>query len=371
MEARSRREKEEIFALRESFNELGRLQQECNDELSAFQRENFLAHEEFRSISAHLLEKMNEFQTKINFELDRLSLRINYLEILAMHSFPIRARRLMSCPGGRYMTCVNHRIIIALVNGDIRTYDLDTQELVSETTVGAYDPLSGLGKVTQFYAGSRVYIGFATGLILSFEIDSLATFAELNYHKDPITAFCQCEEYVASGCQNGLIVMWHAQTLQRLMIITAHHSPIVGIGNNGKEWIICDKTGTNTIHNQLFTEEVNKFALVPSISFICPKGETGLVTVSDQLFVWEGKVVLKTFDAVTIEANPVCALKVPELLLLGSQRGPKLKLIFLDSLLFPKTVDVLDAPPLSIVHFDSHFYVLTTTGNICVIEASA
>jgi hypothetical protein len=87
--------------------------------------------------------------------------------------------------------------------------------------------------------------------------------------------------------------------------------------------------------------------------------------------MWEGKRIVKTFDAVPIEPKPVCCMKKPELLLLGSQTSTKLKCVFLESLLFPKTIDVLDAPPLSIIHFSSSLYVLTTSGSIYLMEPSA
>jgi hypothetical protein len=96
--------------LKESFHQLGKLQQECNDELSTFQRENFIAHEEFRSVSAGLFQAVNDFQTKINAELDKLTLRINQLEIIAMNAFDVAGRRVLSCPNARFMVCANERI---------------------------------------------------------------------------------------------------------------------------------------------------------------------------------------------------------------------------------------------------------------------
>jgi hypothetical protein len=68
---------------------------------------------------------------------------------------------------------------------------------------------------------------------------------------------------------------------------------------------------------------------------------------------------LKTFDAVPIELKPVYCLKKQELLLLGSQTSTKFRCVFLESLLFPKTINT---PRLSIIHFSSSFYVLTVSG---------
>jgi hypothetical protein len=57
--------------------------------------------------------------------------------------------------------------------------------------------------------------------------------------------------------------------------------------------------------------------------------------------------VVKTFGAVLIEPRPVCCIKKRELVLLGSQTSTTLKCMFPESLVFPKTIHILDAPPLS------------------------
>jgi hypothetical protein len=115
-----------------------------------------------------------------------------------------------------------------------------------------------------------------------------------------------------------------------------------------------------TIHNQLFADCVDKYNLAGSLTHLFQHGTDLLITVGEQLLMWEDKRVVKTFDAVPIEPKPVCCMKKPELLLLGFQTSATLKCVFLESLLFPMTIHILDALPLSIIHFSSSLSVLTS-----------
>jgi hypothetical protein len=117
-----------------------------------------------------------------------------------------------------------------------------------------------------------------------------------------------------------------------------------------------------TIHDQLFTDCVDKYNLAGSPTHLFQHGTNLLITGGEQLLMWEGKRVVKTFEAVPIEPKPVCCMKKSELLLLGSQTSAMLKCVFLEPLLFPMTIHILDAPPLSIIHFSSSLSALTSRG---------
>jgi hypothetical protein len=370
MESRAQREKEEVLMLKESFHQLGKLQQECNDELSTFQRENFIAHEELRSISAGLFQAINDFQAKINAELDKLTLRINQLEIVALNAFDVAGRRVLSCPNARFMVCAKERIILGFHNGDIRSYSASDHQQQNEIAGSTYDPLSTYGRISQFSGESKLFVGFSGGNVVALDIETLQVAGDLHYHKAAITAIHQFEDSVATACSEGIVVLWNANTLARLVIAPYHRLPITGLINDGRNWLVADRTGVVTIHDQLFADCIDKYNLAGSLTHLFQHGTNRLITVGEQLLMWEGKRVVKTFDAVPIEPKPVCCMKKPELLLLGSQTSTTLKCVFLESLLFPKTIRILDAPPLSIIHFSSSLYVLTVSGTLYILEPS-
>jgi hypothetical protein len=366
---RSSRDQETIVMLSESFRQLTKLQQECHDELSTFQREKFVAHEEFRNVSTLLFKSIEDFQTTFNTELDKLTLRINRLEIIALHSFDVVGRRLFTCPTARHLACVKHRILISLANGDMRAYNKSTLNLAAELPAQNYDPLGQFNKITQFYAVTKLFVGFSSGIVLAIDVDSMQVLTEMKYHRTPITAIYQHGDVVATGCTDGVVVLWNAGTLARVMIAPFHRLPIVGIIHTGKNWIIADRTGIVTMHDPALSQSLDKYKISPGIVSMFQHGENRVVTLTAQeLLMWEGKRVVKTFNAVEIDPKLVCCVKQPELLVLGSQTSMHLRFVFLESLLFPKTIDVLDSPPLEIVASESVFYVLTVAGRIVVVE---
>jgi hypothetical protein len=193
----------------------------------------------------------------------------------------------------------------------------------------------------------------------------------LHYHKTAITAIHQFDDYVATACSDGVVVLWNASTLARLVIAPYHRLPITGLIDDGRNWLVADRTGVVTVHDLLFVDCVDKYNLVGPLTHLFQHGANRLITVGEHLLMWEEKRIVKTFDAVPIEPKPVCCLKKPELLLLGSQTSTKLNCVFLESLLFPKTIEILDTPPLSIIHFSSSFFVLTVSGSIYMMQPSA
>lgn len=362
------KEKDEMLMLRESFHQLSKLQEECNQELSTFQRENFVAQEEFRAISAHLCEKIDEFQRKINDELDKMSLRINQLEIIAMFSFKCERTPIISNTNGHHLACANGFALIATVSGTIKTYNITTGKVVCEAPQSEYDPLQVHGKITQFYATTRLFVGFTDGIIIAFDLADLSKRVEMNYHNAAVTAIHEFGEYVATGCNDGVVVLWSASTLQRLVILPVHRLPIVSIRDNGTNWVIADTTGVISMHDRVFSKVIEKSALECPVTSMFVLGKKSIVTVSDKLLMWDGTRVIKTFNAVPIEGPAICCMKQPEMLVLGSTRSTELRFVFLQSLLFPKTVNILDSPPISITQYNSFFYVLTKNGNVVMIE---
>jgi len=356
--------------LRESFHQLGRLQEECNRELSDFQRENFIAHEEFRAISVRLCQTITDFQASINDELDKLSVRINQLEITALYVVQPRCERVLSVPGAKCMTSAGRFLVLAMETGEIRTHDVATLAAGSSVTRAAYDPVGAHGKMTQLYARDRVFAGFAGGAVIAFALGNVSRWTEMRYHTAPVTAIHQLDECVATGCAGGIVVLWRASTLERLAICSAHFLAIAAIIDNGAAWVVVDCAGGVLVHDPLFARILNRFKICPSIKRACRHGATGIVTVSDRLLMWDGRRVLKTFNAVPVDAAPVCCLKEPELLVIGSQASTEIRFVCLESLLFPKTVDVLDAPPRAIVQHSARFYVLTTSGSVFAIATA-
>ena len=362
------KEKEELLMLRESFHQLSKLQEECTQELSSFQRENFVANEEFRAISAHLSQKIDEFQKKINDELDKMALKINQLEIIAMYAFRCDCRPLITNTSGRFMACTSDTIFVANIVGTIKAYDSRTGKVTSQANESEYDPLQVHGKITEFQAGGKLFVGFTDGLVIAFDLSDLSQRVEMSYHTAAVTAIHQFGEYVATGCADGVVVLWSAETLQRLVISPVHRLPIAAIRDDGENWVVADRTGVISIQDRVFTKVLDRFGLEGPVSNMFVMSGGRIVTVSDKLLMWEGKRVVKTFNAVPVEAPPLCCLKQPEMLILGSSKSAELKLVFLQSLLFPKTLNVLDSPPAAIVQFSSFFYVLTKNGNVVILE---
>jgi hypothetical protein len=371
MENRLQKEREDVLMLAESFRQLSRLQEECNEELSTFQREKFVAHEEFRNISAVLFKAIDDFQIEVNSELDKLALRINQLEIIAVSSSDLVIRRVFSCPGAHYLACVKRKLLLGLGNGDIRSFDAVTCAPVATLTRQSYDPLSQYDRVTQFYAVSKLFVGFASGMVLGVDPESLQVLAEMSYHKGPITAIHQRGESVVTGCVEGVTVLWNSTTLARVMIAPFHRLPIAGIFHDDKHWVIVDRTGVMTLHDEGMTQIVEKTKICGGIRFLAQHGKGRFVTVADELLMWEGKRVVKTFNAVPITNDVVCCVKPPELLLLGSRKSKEIRFVFLESLLFPRTAEIPEGPVLAIIHDGPVFYTLSVSGSVSVIRANS
>jgi hypothetical protein len=213
-------------------------------------------------------------------------------------------------------------------------------------------------------------VGFSSGVVLALDIDSLQVLSEMTYHKTAITAIHQHGDWVVTGCTDGVTVLWNATTLTRAMIGPFHRLPIVGILHDGKNWIVVDRTGIMTIHDQGLTQLLEKASLCRNITHVCQHRPNRIITVADELLMWEGKRIVKTFNAVPITPNIVCAIKPPELLVLGSPQSQELRFVFLESLLFPRTAHIPEGPPIAIGHNGSAFYALTASGDISVIEAA-
>lgn len=357
--------------LKESFYQLGKLQEECSHELSEYQRENFMAQEEFRAISSRLFQEINGFQTKINEELDKITLRINRLEIIAMYAFNIKSTKVISSPKAIQLTCSPNYVALGIATGDIQIYHIPEYKLVASTTRSNYDPLMNFGKITRMFAKDHLFVGFSSGMILGFDFEKIDSPKEMKYHQSSITAFHQFGEYLASGCNEGVVVLWNSNTFERLVIAPLHRLAIATITDDGNNWIVADRTGVVSIHNQLFAKHTDKFNLCPSLLYLFSEGCGKYITLSNELLTWEGKRIAKTFNAVPIGSAPMCCLKPPEMLLLGSQQTTEMKLVFLESLLFPKTIDVIDSPPLAMLYQNSIFYVLTKSGNVYTITPAA
>ena len=364
---KTQKEKEDILMLKESFKQLGKLEEECNQELSNFQRENFIAHEEFRAVAAAMYESIDQFSKQINQELDKLQLKINRLETIAMHAFNIHSEKVISYPGAVFIACSQNNIYAANFDGTIKCYSQESCIELSTISKSQYDSIEAYGKITYFTYTSHLFVGFYSGMVLCFS-DDLSKYVQLDYTTVAITCIHQFQDIVAVGATNGLVVLWNAQTLERVMIYAGHKLAIASIIDDGVHLIIAGRTGIITKHDKLLQKELSKMQIGHSLLQLLPFKEDSFVSISDQLLVWEGKHVLKTFNAIEVGQQPLTCLKPPELLLLGNKSSTELKLIFLESLLFPKTFNVLDQPPLDLVHFGSVFYVLTKSGSIFVIK---
>ncbi|EAY01606.1 hypothetical protein TVAG_272900 [Trichomonas vaginalis G3] len=361
------KEKEDILMLRESFKQLGKLEEECTQELSNFQRENFIAHEEFRAIAASIFDSIESFSNSINQELDKLQLKINQLETIAMHAFNIHSKQVICTPGASHIACSAKYIYIAQIDGVISAYDQTNYSLVHQTDHRYYDSYSQFGKITCFVYTQQLLVGFFNGMVLMVS-DDLKTFKQLNYITHSISAIHQFQEVVIVGATNGLVVLWNANTLERLMIYAGHRLAIASIIDDGTDIYIAGRTGIVTKHNKLCQKELEKLQIGKFLLQLLSIKGTTFASITDSLLVWDGKHIIKTFNAIDIGTNPIACMKPPELLLLGNRQSTELKLIFLESLLFPKTVTVLDKPPIGMIHFGSVFYVLTKGGHVYVIQ---
>ena len=364
---KSQKEKEDILMLKESFKQLGKLEEECNQELSNFQRENFIAHEEFRAVTAAMYDSLEQFGKKINQELDKLQLKINRLETIAMHAFNIHSEKVISYPGAEHISCSPTFIYVSNIDGSIKCFSQENFQEIASTSRSQYDSIDSFGKITCFIYTTRLFVGFQSGMVLAFT-DDLQKFTQLDYTTVSITAIHQFQEIIAVGASNGLVVLWNAENLQRMMIYAGHKLAIASIIDDGNNLILAGRTGVVTKHDKLLQKQIDKFQISHSLLQLLPFKEDSFVSINDQLLVWEGKHVLKTFNAIDVGQQPIACMKPPELLLLGNKASTELKLIFLESLLFPKTFNVLDKPPLDLVHFGSVFYVLTKSGSIFVIK---
>lgn len=364
---RVQKEKEDIIVLKESFKQLGKLEEECNQELSNFQRENFIAHEEFRAVTASIYESIESFGQKINEELDKLQLKINSLETIAMHAFNIHSDKVVSCPGANLISCSSKYIYVSFTDGTIKGYDQTTYKEVFQVTKAQYDSIEAFGKVTCFKYTTRLFVGFFSGMVLCFS-DDLTKWKPLEYTTSAIAAIHQFQEVLAVGATNGLVVLWNANTLERMFIFAGHKLAIASIIDDGEHLIIAGRTGVVTKHDKLCQKQIEKMQISRTLLHVLPFKANSFVSIDEQLLVWEGKHVAKTFNAIEVGENPIACIKPPELLLLGNRSSTELKLIFLESLLFPKTVNVLDMPPLDLIQFGSVFYVLTKAGSIFVIK---
>lgn len=364
---RSIKDKDDTFMIKESFHQLGKLQDECNHELSSFQRENFIAHEEFRATTAMLFDMINTFNNKINKELDKLTLRINQLEIIAMSAFNITSSKIISQPGARFLACSRDRIVLASEN--ISVYSNTDFSLVYRMNRQSFDPLDNLGKIMYVESTDRLYVGFNNGIVLAFSLYAPEEPIRMEYHKSAITAIHQFGDFIGTGCTRGVFVIWDANDLHRAQIIPVHRLSIASIIDDGTNWIVADRTGVISIHDKMCTKLIDKISLNQPILHLFPYRIGQYVSVFKELFIWEGKKIIKTFNAIDIDDKVICCLKKPELLLLGSRSSQDLRLIFLDSLLFPrKLTGLIDSPPVACVHFNSFFYILASNGNCYVIK---
>lgn len=364
---RSINDKNDILMLKESFSQLSKLEEECNQELSNFQRENFIAHEEFRAVVSHLNESIDQFGVSINQQLDKLQLKINHLEIIAMHAYPIKSETHISLPNAQFIARSPKYIYLTDGEGNIRAYNPNTYAQVKMVKKTNYDPLENFGKITVFQFFKKLYVGFSSGLVIAFN-EEIENPQQMQYMTTPVTCIFQSEDLVYTGSHNGIIVIWSAETLERLIICPVHKMAIASIFRDGPDIIVATRTGVITRNDRLCTKQTDRIQVGHSLHSLMPFKEHQYVFLSDNLLVLEGHHVLKTFDAVEIGASPICCMKQPELLLLGTKSSTELKLIFLDSLLFPKSVNVLDSPPMSMLHYGSQFYVVTKNGSVFIIR---
>lgn len=360
-------DKEELVMIKESFSQLYKLEDECNQELSAFQRENFNTHEEFRTIISRLHEQINTFGENLNKELDSLELKINKLEILTMHAFNIHSEKIITANGAQFITRSQYFIYVSFRDGSINAYDSETFKVKFSTQKSSYDLINSYGKITCFTYCNRLFVGFFSGMVIGFD-DKLATFKQLSYNDTSINVISQCGDLIIIGADNGIVSLWNSETLQRILVVPDHHLPIASIFQEGDDIVIVGKTGIFTKYDHYCSKQNEKYHLGRQIIQVLPLRQNTYVLISDELLVWEGKRITKTFNAVDIGSNALGCIKLPELLLIGNKDSPELKLIFLDSLLFPKVVNVLDSPPISIFQYGSYFYILTKSGNVYVIK---
>ena len=367
------KEKDDIISIKESFYQLGKLQEECNQELSRYQRENFIVHEEFRATIAHLSEMMDNFSTIINGELDKLSLRISHLETIAIYAFNLVSTPILIAPGAVTMSCTSQRIYLGFNDGLLQSYSIPSLDLACEITKQKYDLLDTYGKITQIYASEKnsnhLYIGFFSGTLIFFH-QNFEDPVKMLYHHEPITALSVSDEFFASGDNSGVVCLWNADNGQRLMIIPDHRLAIASIFSLSNDWIFADRTGIISIHNRTCSLTKGHYSLNKTLRYLFPHHDNQMISIGDELLIWEGKNIVKTFNAVPIGHSIVCCKKQPELMLIGSKTSTEMQLIFMDSLLFPKKLDVIDSPPIAILDFSSFFYVLTQTGKLYIIRPS-
>jgi len=366
--AKLQQEKTEVLMLKESFHQLEKLQEECNEELSNFQRENFIAHEEFRAITTHLSESISSFGEKINSELDTLMLRINHLETIALHAFQINTQKVVQLPGSHFVACSQQHIYLAMTNGTIQSFSSHDYSVSGSISPQSYDPLGSYGKITNMVYTEKLYVGFYSGNILVFNDWTLMNPSILSYMSTSVTAIHQFGDIIATGSSNGLVVLWSANTLERLVIFPGHRLSIASIIDDGTDLIIAGRTGIVTKHDKLCSKQNDKLQLGNTVHQLFSFQKNRYITLSDKLLVWEGRRTEKTFDAVEVGKSPLCCIKPPELVLLGSKHSTELKFIYLQSLLFPKVINVLDSPPLSMLYFGSSFYVLTKNGSVFILR---
>lgn len=355
------KDKDENLMIRESFHQLSKLQDECIHELSNFQRENFIIHDQFRATAAKLYDMISTFNTLINKELDKLTLKINQLEITAMSAFNIISTKVIYHPGARFLACSKNKI--SLAEDSISVYSIDDFTLIYKMTRQEYDPIECLGKITLIESSERLYVGFNNGTVLAFSLEAPHEPIKMEYHKASISAIHQFGDLIGTGCTRGVFVLWDANDLHRVQIVSAHRLSIASIIDDGINWIVGDRTGVITIHDKMCSKTPKKTSLEQPILHLFPYDYGQYVSVFKKLYIWEGKKIIKNFNAIEIDEKVICCLKKPELLLLGSRTSTEIRLVFLNSLLFPRVLTgLIDSCPIACVHHNSIFYILTTSG---------
>ena len=63
------------------------------------------------------------------------------------------------------------------------------------------------GKITQFYATTRLFVGFTDGIIIAFDVADLSKRVEMNYHNATVTAIHEFGGYIVTGCNDGVVVL--------------------------------------------------------------------------------------------------------------------------------------------------------------------
>jgi hypothetical protein len=70
----------------------------------------------------------------------------------------------------------------------------------------------------------------------------------------------------------GIVVLWNAKTLARLVIAPYHRLPITGLIDDGRNWLVPDLTGVLMMYDQLFADCVNKYNLAGSLTHLFQHG---------------------------------------------------------------------------------------------------